>query len=191
MIYRQRQLREDLLRLLQSYEQGLVVSRNDLSRQTGNLSYNIQKVPTQEKVYLEYASKQNVLQTLYTYLLQTREQTAVSKSNNISPIRIVDAPQSDPAAYFPDSTIVLLAAIILGLLFPAGFIFIKELLNTKVLTTDDIEDATEVPVVAQISQNKNKKNMLVVTKDRALKLQSNSARCVPTSNISLPVQMKK
>src|SRR3982750_3068644 len=49
------QLREDLLRLLKSYEQGLVVSKNDLSRQTGNLYNNIQKVPTQEKIYLEYA----------------------------------------------------------------------------------------------------------------------------------------
>ena len=159
------QLRDDLLHLLKSYEQGLVTSRNDLSRQTGNLSNDIQKVPTQEKLYLDMSRQQNVLQALYTYLLQTREQTAVSKSNSISPIRIVDAPQSDPSPYFPDSTIVMLAALLLGLLLPAGTIFIKELLNTKVLTTDDIEDATEVPVVAQISHNKNKKTMLVVTKD--------------------------
>ena len=159
------QLREDLLRLLKSYEQGLIVSRNDLSRQTGNLSSDIQKVPTQQKMYLDMSRQQNVLQALYTYLLQTREQTAVSKSNNMSPIRIVDAPQSDPTPFFPDSTIVMLASVLLGLLFPAGTIFIKELLNTKVLTTDDIEDATEVPVVAQVTHNKNKKNILVVTKD--------------------------
>jgi capsular exopolysaccharide synthesis family protein len=59
----------------------------------------------------------------------------------------------------------MLAALLLGLLLPAGTIFIKELLNTKVLTTDDIEDHTEVPIVAQISHNKSKKAMLVVTKD--------------------------
>ncbi len=158
------QLRDDLSRLLKSYEQGLVVNRNDLSRQTGNLSSNIQKVPTQEKVYLEYARKQSVLQTLYTYLLTTKEQTAVSKSNNISPIRIVDEPESDPIPYFPNFIIVMLVAVVLGLLFPSATIFIRELLNTKVLTTDDIQAETEVPVIAQISHSKGK-NPLVVTKD--------------------------
>lgn len=158
------QLREDLLRLLKSYEQGLVVNKNDLSRRTGDLYNNIQKVPTQEKIYLEYARKQNVLQSLYTYLLQTREQTAVSKSNNISPIRIVDQPMSDPSPYFPNLIIVLLGAIILGLLFPAGTIFVKELLNTKVLTTDDVQEYTNVPVVARIEHIKTK-DPLVVTMD--------------------------
>jgi tyrosine-protein kinase Etk/Wzc len=158
------QLREDLLRLLKSYEQGLIVSKNDLSRQTGNLYNNIQKVPTQEKIYLEYARKQNVLQSLYTYLLQTREQTAVSKSDNISPIRIVDQPMSDPIPYFPNLIIVMLAALLLGLLCPAGTIFVKELLNTKVLTPDDVQEYTNVPVVARIEHIKSK-NPLVVTMD--------------------------
>jgi len=158
------QLREDLLRLLKSYEQGLIVSKNDLSRQTGNLYSNIQKVPTQEKIYLEYARKQNVLQSLYTYLLQTREHTAVSKSDNISPIRIIDQPLSDPSPYFPNLIIIILAAGILGVLFPAGTIFVKELLNTKVLTADDVQEYTNVPVVARIEHSKSKQP-LVVTMD--------------------------
>ena len=57
---------------------------------------NIYKVPTQERIYLDFTRRQNVIQNLYTYLLQTREQTAVSKSNNIAPIRIIDEPERGP-----------------------------------------------------------------------------------------------
>lgn len=160
------QLREDLLKILQSYRQGLVVSRNDLSRQTTNLNSNIQKVPTQERVYLEYARKQSVLQALYTYLLTTREQTAVSKSSSVTPIRIIDAPESDPSPYFPNFIIVMLVAVILGLLFPSATLFINELLNTKVLTPDDIQEHTSVPVVSQISHSKSKSPLVVTRESR-------------------------
>lgn len=157
------QLRQDLVRNLSSYEQSLSFSQKDLTRQTNEVATNIRNVPTQEKVYLEYERKQNVLQSLYTYLLTTKEQTAVSKSD-ISPVRIVDAPEADEIQYFPDPVIVFIIAILFGLITPAVTLFVKELLNTKVMVPADIEALTEIPVVAQISHSKGK-DALVVTKD--------------------------
>ena len=157
------QLRQDLVRNLSSYEQSLSFSQKDLSRQTSEVATNIRNAPTQEKVYLEFERKQNVLQSLYTYLLTTKEQTAVSKSN-ISPVRIVDAPEADEIQYFPDPVIVFIVAILLGLITPAATLFVKELLNTKVMVPADMEALTEIPVVAQISRNKDK-GAVAVTKD--------------------------
>ncbi len=157
------QLRQDLIKNLSSYEQTLRFSQQDLTRQTNEAATSIRNVPTQERVYLEYARKQNVLQSLYTYLLTTREQAAVSKSN-ISPIRIVDAPEADEIQYFPDPIIVFIVALLLGLITPSVTLFVKELLNTKVMVPADIEALTEIPVVSQISHSKGK-NALVVTKD--------------------------
>ena len=70
------QLREDLLRLLKSYEQGLIVSRNDLCRQTGNLSSDIQKVPTQEKCILICPSAKCI--TVIIYLFASNKRTDCS-----------------------------------------------------------------------------------------------------------------
>jgi capsular exopolysaccharide synthesis family protein len=60
--------------------------------------------------------------------------------------------------------IIVAAAIFLGLLIPSVTIFMKELLNTRVITTDDITNVTNVPVVADISHSKSGKQ-LVVSKD--------------------------
>lgn len=158
------QLREDLLKMLRSYEQGLMVSKTDLEKRNTSMEGAIKEVPTQEKVYLEYSRVQQVLQGLYMYLLQTREQTAISKSNNIAPIRIVDAPESDYEPYFPNMLIILIAAFVLGILVPSLVLFFKHILNTKVLSVEDIAAHTSVPVVAEISHSKLKRN-IVVTED--------------------------
>lgn len=154
-------LREDLVKNLQSYAQSLTFSQQDLTRQTNAAATSISNVPTQERVYLEFARKQSVLQTLYTYLLTTREQAEVSKSN-ISPIRIVDAPEADEIQYFPDPLIVFIIAILMGLITPSVTLFVKELLNTKVMVPADIEGLSEIPVVSQISRNKGKKKQVLV-----------------------------
>ena len=52
----------------------------------------------------------------------------------------------------------------MGLLFPSGTIFVKELLNTKSIYAEDIQAETEVPVIARIEHSKAK-NPLIVTKD--------------------------
>ncbi len=160
------QLRQDLLKILKSYQQGLVLSQKDLSRQTSQAASSIRNVPTQERVYLEFARKQNVLQSLYTYLLTTREQTAVSKST-ISPIRVVDAPEATEIQYFPDPVIIFIVALLLGLITPSVTLFVKELLNTKVMVPSDIEGLTEVPVVSQISRSKRNLPLVVTQESRS------------------------
>ena len=157
------QLRQDLIKNLQSYGQSLTFSQKDLTRQTNEVATNIRNVPTQQRVYLEFARKQSVLQSLYTYLLTTREQSAVSKSN-ISPIRIVDAPEATEIQYFPDPVIVFIIVLLLGLITPSVTLFVKELLNTKVMVPSDVEALTEIPVASQISHSKSK-SALAVTKD--------------------------
>ena len=77
---------------------------------------------------------------------------------------MVDAPEADEIQYFPDPVIVFIAALLLGLITPSITLFVKELLNTKVMVPADIEGLTEIPVVSSISHKKGK-NPLVVTTD--------------------------
>ena len=97
---------------------------------------------------------------LYTYLLQTREQTAISKTNSIAPIRVIDEPIRAPLPYFPNIIIIIVGVIFLTLLVPSVVIFMRELLNKRVITTDDISNFTNVPVVAGISHNKGKQKFI-------------------------------
>jgi capsular exopolysaccharide synthesis family protein len=155
------QLRGDLLSMLQTYKKGINTEQTDLESRNAQMQSSIQKVPTQQKIFLDFTRRQNVLEGLYTYLLQTKEQTAVSKSNSLAPIRVIDQPIRGPLPYFPNVVIIVIGIIFLTLVIPSAVIFLKELLNTRVISTDDISDHTDVPIVAGIARNKSKKKMLV------------------------------
>ncbi|HEY2727052.1 MAG TPA: polysaccharide biosynthesis tyrosine autokinase [Parafilimonas sp.] len=160
------QLRGDLLSMMKTYKSSLGTEQADLENRNNEMMGNIYKVPTQERIYLDFTRQQNVIQNLYTYLLQTREQTAVSKSNNIGPIRIIDEPERGPLPWFPNLVIISIAAIFLGLLIPSITLFMQELLNNRVITIDDIANYTNAPVVASISHAKNTKQVLITKESR-------------------------
>lgn len=161
------QLRGDLLSMMRTFKRGITTEQNELLSRNNQVVGNIKKVPTKERIYIDYTRKQNVVQELYLYLLQTREQTEVSKSYNIGPIRVIDEVKRGPMPFFPTWVILIPCALFLGLLVPSVVIFLKELLNTKVITTNDISNATYVPVVADINHNKEGKTVVVSKDDRS------------------------
>ena len=158
------QLRGDMLTMMSTFKKGLATTQDNLQSRNSQMNGKIKQVPTQERIYIDYTRKQNVVQSLYLYLLQTREQTEVSKSNNVGPIRVIDEPQRGPLAFFPSWIIMIPSALFLGLLVPAVVIFMKELLNVRVITTDDITNISNVPIVADINHSKGGKH-LIVSKD--------------------------
>src|SRR5439155_1728718 len=110
------EIRANLLKTLKTYEESLIVQRDNFQNQNATVQTAIQKMPTQQRQYLEASRRQEVLQQLYIYLLTVREQTAVTKSNNIAPIRIIDPAQASVLPYWPNKLIVICAAIFFGLL---------------------------------------------------------------------------
>ncbi|NNV57452.1 GumC family protein [Limnovirga soli] len=158
------QIRNNLVKTLVTYRQGLVVKRDDLAKQNSSVQAAIQKMPVQQRQYLESSRRQDVLQQLYVYLLTVREQTAVTKSNNIAPVRILDVAKAGVYPWWPNKLIVIIGSIFLGLLIPSLVILINELTNNKVTTPADIVESTSAPLIAEISETKSS-NKVVVTKE--------------------------
>ncbi len=157
-------IRSNLVKTLETYKEGLMVSQQNLAQQNNAVKSSIQKIPTQQRVILESSRKQDVMQQLYVYLLTVREQTAVAKSNNIAPIRVIDAAQASVLPTWPSKPLVILAAIFMGLLIPSLVILINELSNNKVITPSDIAGSTSAPLIAEISQSKSA-NPVVISKE--------------------------
>ncbi len=157
-------IRSNLTKTLRTYKEGLIIGLNSLAKQSSSVQSNIQKMPVQQRQYLESSRRQDVLQQLYVYLLTVREQTAVTKSNNIAPVRIIDEAKASVYPWWPNKLIVILAAIFLGILIPSLSILINELSNNKVTQPSDITENTSAPLIAEISNTKST-NPVVVTKE--------------------------
>jgi len=158
------EIRANLLKTLRTYEESLIVQRDNFQNQNTSVKTAIQKMPTQQRQYLEASRRQEVLQQLFVYLLTVREQTAVTKSNNIAPVIIIDPAQSSVLPYWPNKLIIICAAILFGILIPSVAILLNELSNNKITSPSDIVSSTSAPLIAEISNTKSR-NPVVVTKE--------------------------
>lgn len=146
-------LRTELLSSIQSIKSGVAAGINELNKRTMVFKDEINKVPSKERAFLDYSRQQAIKQELYLFLLTKREETAISKSSTIANARVVDAAKSDSSPFKPSKLTIILLGLIAGISLPVGFGVLKDSLNNRVNSMDDISAATQVPVVAEIGHN--------------------------------------
>lgn len=123
----------------------------------------VSSVPTAERALLGINRDQGIKNQLYLYLLQKREEEALSISVPFSDVRIIETPTSSSYPVTGGKTPVYLGAFLLGLLIPFSVIFSKNMLNTKVVERSDIEDSVSMPVLGIIASHKSKSPVVVTS----------------------------
>lgn len=156
-----RNLRGDLQSNLASFKTGIQTSIGELKGRSGLLDQKIQQVPAKERVFLDYSRQQAIKQELYLFLLKKREESAISKSSNLAVARIIDPAKSDALPSMPKRTLVYLVGLILGLIFPAVMLYLKDLLNRRVINKQDITNNTPVPILAEICHTKEHDDIVI------------------------------
>lgn len=127
----------------------LLNTRNQLSTYNSRFESSIKNIPTQEREYISKKRQQASKESLYTYLLQKREELAVSYASNLSTDRVVDQAYAGEAK--SKTSIALALALFLGIGIPAGFIYGRNSLHQQVMSREDIEDNLDgIPVISEL-----------------------------------------
>lgn len=108
--------------------------------------------PGQAKYLMSEERKQKVKESLYVFLLQKREENELNQAFTVYNTRLVTAPSGNITPTSPNTKLVLLLCLVLGVIIPTLIIYISEVMDTKVRSRRDIEDLPipflgEVPVV--------------------------------------------
>ncbi|MGS2764935.1 GumC family protein [Sinomicrobium sp. M5D2P9] len=146
-------LRQSIKQTLANLKTSQTIALNDLRRQENLLNSKISNVPGQERRYRGIQRQQQIKETLYLYLLQKKEETAISLEVTAPNSKIIDSAYGSEEPVAPKKKIVLLASFILGLLIPFGVIYLKDLLDTKVQGRKDIEGKLSVPFLGDIPKS--------------------------------------
>lgn len=151
---------KDLANSLQSMQRTIIQSVDNLivSLNTQIRSIREQEVtttsqlasnPSQAKYLLSVERQQKVKEELYLYLLQKREENELSQAFTAYNTRVITVPRGSMAPVSPQKMKILLIAFALGLAVPAGVIFLKENMNSKVRGRKDLEHLS-LPLVGEI-----------------------------------------
>ncbi|WP_338646144.1 polysaccharide biosynthesis tyrosine autokinase [Flavobacterium sp. KS-LB2] len=140
---------------LQRLKSTLSIQKRNLNNEEGALNTKIGKIPVQERQFRVIARQQKVKEELYLYLLQKREETAISLSATEPNARVIDVAKAGEKAVSPKKNIVYLAGLLLGLLVPFGVIYTKDLLDTKIKSRLDLDGKTLIPFIGDVPTSDN------------------------------------
>lgn len=144
------QLRLNILEALRNLVVAIRDSGNRMNREKRAVAGRAQQLPVQEQNLLELKRQLEMKQSVYKILMEKREESAISLAATISNIKVVEAAAPVPLPVRPEKGNAKLLAIFIGLALPAGFIFVKELLNDKINSRADLEKLTSVPILAEV-----------------------------------------
>lgn len=107
-------------------------------------------VPVKERRALDITRQQTLKETLYTYLLNKREETALQLAIEEANVRIIEDPASGNAPISPRTRIILLISLVCGLAIPFLILYLIELFDTTVSSRQDAEALTHAPIAGEI-----------------------------------------
>jgi capsular exopolysaccharide synthesis family protein len=161
-------LRVNILESLRNFRKSLSSSINEMERTMSSVNAQIKQLPAKEQRLIEIKTQQETKQTVYNLLLEKREQTAITLAGTISSMKVIEEAVADPEPVKPDVNTVLLISALIGLAFPSLVIFIRELLNDRISTREDVEKITAVPIVGEIGHSFDKEPLVVRPNHRGL-----------------------
>ena len=150
-------IKPSILENIRSQRRSLEASKSNLNTTNSNYNAILQTLPQQEKDLVEINREHTTKSNIYSFLLQKREETALSNSSaGSNDSRIVDKAEStlDPVGL--SNFVIFVVAVIIALLLGTAIISAKESFNSTVLFRQEIEAMTSFPVLAEISQEKSR-----------------------------------
>ena len=149
------QMHAAALASLRGYASSLKLQLDKAKAEENRLIGTINAVPQKEKQAIDIMRQQVLKETLYTFLLNKREETALQLAITEANIRIVEHPFGSKVPVAPRKLVISLFALILGLAIPFTFVQIKERLNMSVRGRKDIETYTTIPILGEIPHRKS------------------------------------
>ncbi|MFT3932624.1 MAG: polysaccharide biosynthesis tyrosine autokinase [Chitinophagaceae bacterium] len=146
---------------LQNISKDLRLQESSLQERSSQYHQMLSALPHKERAIQDIKRKQSITEAIYLYLLQKREETAISsKSSNISVYKQIDTAKGF-GPIEPIKKNILMFAVLAGLILPIGFVVLKDMLNEKIASKKDITSRTSIPVVGEISHLTRNKSKLV------------------------------
>ena len=161
-------IQDNILVSLKTYLQALTTSYQRLRSREGRYTGEINNLPQVEKELKGILRQQGIKERLYVFLLQKREEAALSYAITSPTIKIVDFAYTGSTPISPKRNMILLGAFLIGLGLPFSFLYLKFLLDTKVNNRAEIEkELTGLSVFGEVPQLSNSQSKMLKRNDQS------------------------
>lgn len=150
-----KKIQPSILENIRSQRKTLQARKQNLRSTNDTYSSAIRNIPQREKQLVDINRQRSIISGIYTFLLEKREDLALSYAASIPGTTIVDNAESTDHPVSPKSKRIYLLAFAIPILVGMAIITVKETFSSKILFRHEIENLTIHPVIGEIMHNKS------------------------------------
>jgi capsular exopolysaccharide synthesis family protein len=162
------QLQQNILYNLNNIKTSLRSTISSIDVLSGSAQSRLRMMPEKQRILQEIQMQQQSKIAVLNSLLDRRERSAIELASTISNIKVLQDAVPDATPVKPKSKNIRILAVLIGLVIPALFIFVLELLNDKVGTRSDIERFTSTTILGEVGHAYGKNNLVVTNNNRSV-----------------------
>lgn len=170
----------------------LNIQRDNIRTQENRATSRVSAIPRQEKQIQSITRQQKIKEELYLYLLNKREENEIALNVVEGNARIIDPAYGSNAPVAPQTSSILLAALLIGLAIPLVILYVIEILNTTIRGRKDLEDNLSIPFLGEIPLYKGQMdNNGIVVRDNSTDAVSEAMRIIRSNMAFMKVQSER
>ena len=145
------EVRSTMLEVLENVRKIHRMERDAFEKEYMAVMSDLQDLPEKELMMINFERAYKINDNYYTFLLQKQSEAQIRKASNVPDNKIL---QKARVRHSPvnggDKMKIYLFFVVIGLLIPAAYIILKELLNTTIRDERDVVKLTNIPVLGTI-----------------------------------------
>ena len=140
-------LLETVNNLVSNAQMGL----DEINKRIAQAETEVRVLPEKQRQLVNYQRKYDFNDDTYKYLMQRRAEAQIIHASNTPDNEIIDEARLDTVIRVaPRTAINYLIALIIGLLVPALYLFLKDFFNVSINDRKEIEKLTDFPIIGQV-----------------------------------------
>ncbi len=137
------------------------INMRELQRQQNELQVEIDRLPSTERNMISLERQFKFNDEIYTFLYQKRSEAEIAKNAALPDHKVIDEART-AMQVFPKNSLNYLIALVLGLLLPALYIFLKYITKDTLDSKDDLTKISSNPIFGYIPEFPKEYSKMVV-----------------------------
>jgi tyrosine-protein kinase Etk/Wzc len=143
------------------------IQKKDLARRLAEVDKQIQLLPEKELEMIGIERNYRMNDSYYTMFLQKRAEAQILKASNTPDNNILDRARTTSVTNTGDKSKTTMIFLVLGLFLPAGFVIMKELVNSTIQSNKDVERYCEFPLIGMVRHTTSESPYVVSNNPRS------------------------
>lgn len=144
------------------------MSLNELDRRIAVLEGESRRLPDKQQKLINYQRNFKFNEDTYKYLMQRRAEAQILKASNTPDNEILDIARMETTRKIsPRTSMNYLIALIIGLLVPALYLFLRNYFNVSISDRKDVEKLTRFPIIGQVAQTSTTNPLVVINSPKS------------------------